>query len=159
VQRRHLNDAIVDACWLQEARAYLFDRIVAAREDDPCRDIVACQGHKVAEGVARRPFEQPLDALDKNDLAALRGKNGAHRRGIRRHLRGEQRGVEMRLREFLDSETKNEMRGREGRDGVFANRGLAAAGGTCDEDDLDILERVENLLDEPGPLEMEIVPD
>src|SRR5207247_319808 len=77
--------------------------------------------------VARGLLEQALGALDEDDLAVLRAENGAKLRPVRRHLRGGQRGVQMRLREFLDAEAKQEMIQGEHADGVLAHGGFAAA--------------------------------
>ena len=80
VERRYLDDRVLDSCGLQEACAHLLHRIVAAREDDAHRSVVPREGHEVAEGVARGLLKQALDALDEDDLASLRGEDGAERR-------------------------------------------------------------------------------
>ena len=106
--------------------------------------VVAREGHEVAESVARGLLEQALDALDEDDLRPCAARMARRVGGIGRHLGGMQRGVEVRLREFLNPEAKGEMVWREDRDGVLADRGLAAAGRPRDEHDLSVVERLED---------------
>ena len=144
---------------LQKARAHLFDRVVAAREQNAQAAIVRRQRHEVGKRVARCLLEQALDAFDKDDLAILRTEDGAKFRPVRRHLRGGQRGVQMRLREFLDAKAKQEMIQGEHADGVLAHGRLAAAGRSHHEHDLSVLERVEDFLHECRASQMKIAPE
>ena len=144
---------------LQKARAHLFDRVVAAREQNAQAAVVRRQRHEVGKRVARCLLEQALDAFHKDDLAILRTKDGAKSRPVRRHLRGGQRGVQMRLREFLDAKAKQEMITGEYADGVLAHGRLAAAGRSGHEHDLSVLKRIEGVLHECRAWQMKIVPE
>ena len=77
IERRHVDDGVLDAMRLQEARAHLLDGVVAAREDDAQAAVVRGQRHEVGKGVARCLLEQALDAFDEDDLAVLRAEDGA----------------------------------------------------------------------------------
>ena len=159
IQRRHLDDGVIDPGGLQEAGTHEVDGIIAARKDDPCCRIGAREGHEIAESVTRGAFEQALDALNEDDFAALCSKDGAEGGGIGRHLGGMQRGVEVWLCELLNPETKREVFWRQDRDGVLPDRGLAAAGWTRDDHNLNVFEHLQDLLDESGSLEVESIPN
>jgi hypothetical protein len=66
-------------------------------------------------------------------------EDGTKLRPVRGHLRSGQRGVEVRLREFLDTKPKQEMIRGEHANDVLADRGFAAAGRPRDEHNLSIL--------------------
>ena len=159
IERRHADNRVVDAMRLQKARAHLFDRVVAAREHNAQAAVVGRQRHEVRKRVARCLLKQALDAFYKDDLAVLRTEDRAKFRPVRRHLRGAQRGVQMRLCEFLDAKAKQEMIRGEHADGVLAHGRLAAASRSGHEHDLSALERVENLLNESSAWQMKIVPE
>ena len=116
-------------CGCRKSRAYLFDRVVAAREQNAQAAVVRRQRHEVGKRVARCLLKQALDAFDKDDLAVLRAEDSAKFRPVRRYLRVGQRGVQMRLREFFDAKAKQEMIQGEQADGVLAHGRLAEPAG------------------------------
>jgi hypothetical protein len=57
VERRNAHNGVLDPRRLQEARAHLIDRIVAARKDDAHAWVRSGQRHEVAERITRGLLE------------------------------------------------------------------------------------------------------
>ena len=106
----------------------------------------------LAEGIGGRPSTSRSTLLTRMTLPPCAARMALIVAALAGTCAALQRSVEMRLRELLDAEAEREVRGRKSCDSIFPDRGLAAAGGTRDEDDLNFLERIKNILDKSGPL-------
>ena len=124
------------------------------------RAVVPRERHQVAERVARGLLKQAFDALDEDDLASLRAEDGAEASvALRRHWRVK-RCIEVRRGEFLDSEAEGEeWSGERTATASLPMTDLPLPAGPATGRLCVVSRRVEDVLDEPGALQMESPPD